>query len=396
MRVAIIGAGIGGLAAASLLADQGHDITVFDRFDRPRPLGSGLVIQPVGQSVLAQIGALEHARSLGNPITRMLGLETATQRRVLDVRYDLADPATFGLALHRASLFEALWKAMQARGNITLMPSSHVVDIRQDDDTAEILLQDTATDDHRKNGPFELVVNASGAGSALSPVRCRPLPYGAIWGTVDWPQTDLPKSDLSQRYRQASHMLGVLPIGHMPHENGFKAAIFWSLPSSGHTAWQNAGTKAWVRQTTELWPAFAPFAEQITDPAQMTMATYRHGTLLRPYTNRLVHIGDAAHRASPQLGQGANMALLDAAALASALTTRPLSRALPAYARARRLHTGIYQFMSRAFTPMYQSDSRVLPLVRDRLLFPVSQIPPVPRLLTSLVCGTMVRPCGPL
>ena len=122
------------------------------------------------------------------------------------------------------------------------------------------------------------------------------------------------------------------------------------------------------------------------------MARYSHGTLNRPYTNRLVHIGDAAHRASPQLGQGANMALLDALALSRALATRTIGQALPACARARRLHTKIYQAMSWAFTPMYQSDSKILPILRDRVLFPVSQIPPTPRILTGLVCGTMVSP----
>jgi hypothetical protein len=41
---------------------------------------------------------------------------------------------------------------------------------------------------------------------------------------------------------------------------------------------------------------------------------------------------------------------------------------------------------------MYQSDSKILPILRDRVLFPASQIPPVPRILTRLVCGTMVPP----
>ncbi|MEO0903243.1 MAG: hypothetical protein AAFX89_00575 [Pseudomonadota bacterium] len=51
-----------------------------------------------------------------------------------------------------------------------------------------------------------------------------------------------------------------------------------------------------------------------------------------------------------------------------------------------------YQAMSAVFTPQYQSDSRWLPVLRDRVLYPVSQVPPGPRLLTSIVCGTMLPP----
>ncbi|SMX36954.1 FAD-dependent oxidoreductase [Octadecabacter ascidiaceicola] len=391
MRIAIIGAGMGGLTAASLLADQGHDITIFDQFDTPKPVGSGLVIQPVGQQVLAEIGALETALSYGNRVTHMLGIEAQNGRRVLDVKYDLVDPNAYGLAIHRAALFDALWQAMQTRSGITLTTASNVTSVRQDDDSIEVF---TATND--SHGPFDLCIDSSGAGSPLSPIKAKPLSYGAIWGTVDWPETDIPKHHLSQRYVKASHMIGALPIGTFPNDNTFKAAVFWSLPRNGFKAWQDAGLDAWKNEATALWPALAPFVDQITDAGQMTMARYSHGTLNRPYNNRLVHIGDAAHRASPQLGQGANMALLDALALSRTLNTRPIKQALPAYARARRLHTKIYQAMSWAFTPMYQSDSALLPLIRDRALFPISQIPPTPRILTSLVCGTMVSPIGRL
>ncbi|AKS45248.1 2-polyprenyl-6-methoxyphenol hydroxylase [Octadecabacter temperatus] len=391
MRIAIIGAGMGGLTAASLLADQGHEITIFDQFDTPKPVGSGLVIQPVGQQVLAEVGALETALSYGNRVTHMLGIEAQNGKRVLDVKYDLVDPNAYGLAIHRAALFDALWKAMLTRDGITLTTASDVTSVRQDDDSIEVF---TAT--HDVHGPFDLCIDSSGAGSPLSPIKSKPLGYGAIWGTVDWPETEIPKHHLSQRYVKASHMIGALPIGHIPGQNGFKAAVFWSLPSDSYAAWQDAGLDAWKAEATTLWPALAPFVNQITDADQMTMARYTHGTLNRPYSNRLVHIGDAAHRASPQLGQGANMALLDALALSRALNTRPLTQALPAFARARRLHTKIYQAMSWAFTPMYQSDSALLPLIRDRALFPISQIPPTPRILTSLVCGTMVPPIGRL
>lgn len=391
MRIAIIGAGMGGLTAACLLADDGHDVTIFDQFDMPQPVGSGLVIQPVGQKVLSEVGALARATTLGNRVTHMIGIEANTGDRVLDVQYDLRDPNAYGLAIHRAALFDALWQAMKTRTGITLVPSSEITSVRQDDEAVELF---TATNDI--HGPFDLAIDAAGAGSSISPIKTRPLGYGAIWGTVDWPDTDIPLHQLSQRYVGASNMIGVLPIGQMPNETTPQAAIFWSLPANSYKDWKTAGLDAWKTNATNIWPALAPFVDQFTNPDQMTMARYSHGTLNRPYNNRLVHIGDAAHRASPQLGQGANMALLDASALAKALNTRPIKQALPAYVRARSLHTKIYQSMSWGFTPMYQSDSRLLPLIRDKLLFPASQTTPIQHLLTNIVCGTMIAPTGSL
>jgi 2-polyprenyl-6-methoxyphenol hydroxylase-like FAD-dependent oxidoreductase len=88
----------------------------------------------------------------------------------------------------------------------------------------------------------------------------------------------------------------------------------------------------------------------------------------------------------------ANMALLDAAALVKCLTIFPMKEALPRHAKARRLHTNVYQAMSWAFTPMYQSNSRILPIMRDYILGPLSKVPPVPAMLSSLVKGSMINP----
>ena len=385
-RIGIVGAGIGGLAAAALLHDAGCDVTLFDRFEAPRPVGSGLVIQPVGQRVLAAVGALEAANALGAAITRMAGQEAETGRAVLDVSYDPGGRGTHGLAIHRGALFEVLWQAVQRRG-VPIVQGAQVAD-RQGQ-----VLRMMNGDDH---GPFDLIVDASGTGSPLSPLVSRPLPYGAIWGTVDWPDTPLPHNELRQCYRRANRMIGVLPIGQMPGGGSQKAAVFWSLPADGHAAWLARGLGAWRDEAQSLWPDVAPFLSQITDPAQMTMARYSHGTLANPYGPGLVHIGDAAHRASPQLGQGANMALLDALALAEAMRHANGQDPLALYAQARRWHVRAYQAFSAAFTPQYQSDSRILPLLRDRLLFPLSQVQPIPRVLTALVCGTMLPPLASL
>jgi len=382
MKIAIAGAGIGGLTAATLLAKDGHEVSVFDQFATPRPVGSGLVIQPVGQAVLDMIGALDEALDLGNVVHHMLGHEAEGGRRVLDVWYSRDGGSRFGLAIHRASLFTAIWNAAQ-RQDITLHQSAAVRNAKN----GLLTLQDGTS-----HGPFDLIIDAAGASSPLSPLTSRPLPYGAIWSTVDWPETRLPTTQLSQCYRRADRMIGALPIGKMPDDPVQKAAIFWSLPRDKYEDWLAGGLDKWKSEAITLWPEFAPFAAQITDPNQMTMARYSHGTLRKPYGASIVHIGDAAHRASPQLGQGANMALLDALALARALRVEKGQDALARYAKSRRLHVGIYQAMSAIFTPQYQSDSRSLPFLRDRILFPASQIQPIPKLLTAIVCGSMVNP----
>ena len=63
MRVAVVGCGTGGPAAALLLKAAGHDVEIFERFNTPSPIGAGLLLQPTGQAVLARLGLLARSRS---------------------------------------------------------------------------------------------------------------------------------------------------------------------------------------------------------------------------------------------------------------------------------------------------------------------------------------------
>lgn len=390
LRIGIAGAGIGGLAAASLLARDGHQVTLFDQFDAPRPIGSGLMIQPVGQVVLEACRAAQGAIEAGTKLTRMRGLEVEHGRMVLDVGYARASGG-FGLGIHRASLHDALLGAATDAG-ATLVASAPVTGSEVRD------VGRSLTFDGNPSAHFDLVIDAGGASSPLSPLRARPLSYGAIWATVPWPEdTELPTDELTQRYERAFRMAGVLPIGTLPGQTSRQAAIFWSLPRARMAGWPG-NYAGWCRQVGMFWPEFAPFLAGASGPEAFTPATYTHGSLWRPYSDRLVHIGDAAHRASPQLGQGANMALLDAYALAHALRCRPVETALPYYTGLRRWHTALYQLLSASFTPQYQSGSAWLPRLRDHVLAPISRIPPVPAILTRLVSGDLipaVRGLGP-
>lgn len=382
MKIGIAGAGIGGLAAAALLARDGHSVAVFDQFDAPQPVGSGLVIQPVGLSVLDRIGVGDKARRLGARISSMFGHEAENHRVVLSVSYGNASDR-MGLGIHRATLFSLLLDAAQDAG-ARLVPSHRVLGR----EGQALRFGDRLSD------PFDLIVDACGAGSHLSPLISRPLPYGAVWATVPWPEeSPLPQDRLTQCYRRADRMFGVLPVGAMPDQPGQKlAAIFYSLPVSGFEDWSRTGFEHWRQQAIRLWPDFAPFLGWVAGHDAFTFASYTHGSLAKPYGEGIVHIGDAAHRASPQLGQGANMALLDALALQRALAMAEEEEALRLYAGARRWHVATYQALSASFTPQYQSDSRVLPVIRDRVLAPMSRIWPVPGILTRLVCGDLVPP----
>ena len=133
--------------------------------------------------------------------------------------------------------------------------------------------------------------------------------------------------------------------------------------------------------------------DRIADPNQLTFARYAHRLTRRPVEGSLVHIGDAWHAASPQLGQGANMALLDAAALSHALArTNGIDDALETYASARRWHVRVFQALSLSLTPFYQSDSAALPFVRDRMVAALARIPPGPQFLAAMVTGTVIDP----
>jgi 2-polyprenyl-6-methoxyphenol hydroxylase-like FAD-dependent oxidoreductase len=188
-------------------------------------------------------------------------------------------------------------------------------------------------------------------------------------------------------------MVGVLPIGRLQGETRKQAAFFWSLKHADRAAWLATPLEIWKDEVRALWPETEPLLTQIGAHDDIVFATYAHRTLSDPISRDCVHVGDSWHCASPQLGQGANMALLDALALARALETQSnLDAALGEYARLRALHIQLYQLASFMFTPAYQSDSDAYAFVRDWIMSPLSRLPPAPTLLAALVAGEIGAP----
>jgi 2-polyprenyl-6-methoxyphenol hydroxylase-like FAD-dependent oxidoreductase len=373
-QIAIAGCGVAGLASAVLLRQQGARVVVYDKLSTPAPIGSGLILQPVGLHVLDAMGVGERMRALGAPMRRLYG--KSGRKVVLDVRYDaLGAHAPCGLGVHRGALFEVLYDAARAAG-------------AEIEAGREVIAADDGrlvfTDGHSPR--FDLVIDALGMRSPLSRAPEQNLAFGALWASLDW-AGPFDAAALEQRYEAARKMVGVMPIGRN------QAAFFWSLKHSDRAAWQARPLEAWKDEVRALWPDTAPLLDQIERHDDLVFAAYAHRTLRAPLSRHCVHVGDSWHCTSPQLGQGANMALLDAFALAHALTRQSnLDAALGEYARLRLWHIRLYQAASWLFTPAYQSDSAAFAMLRDQIMSPLARMPPAPQILAALVAGQLGAP----
>ena len=396
-KIAIIGCGPAGLSAAIALHDKGHAVSIFERFEKAGPVGSGLMLQPTGLAVLERFGLRDEVEAIGQRIDGMLGRIAPNGKIVLDIEYAVLSREMYGVAIHRAALFHVLFEAVASR-SIPIHVNSEIDNLLSQPDYVQLIRANGELVDER----YDLVVDASGSQSKLQtlanvPPSSRILDYGALWATVKHDSTIFNDFLLEQRYRAANIMVGVLPCGRLPSETQSVATFFWSLKNDSFLAVKEAGIDRWKEEVMQCWPAVETLLSQINHFDDLAYARYSHHTLSVPFSDRLVFIGDAAHSTSPQLGQGANMALLDSYALAQALdsdlsTRNSLQQSLENYAKIRRTHVRLYQAASYTLTPFYQSDSKLLPWLRDMLFEPVSKLPFASKIVTSLGAGLLASP----
>ncbi len=384
LEVAIAGAGIGGLSLATMLARRGAKVVVYDQMEAPQPIGSGFVLQPTGLAILKAMDLFDAIAARGQVITRMHGAlaggSSGQGKTVLEISY----PGDgHGIAVQRVALFDLLLCAAISAG-VRFETNARTTGVIEGGRPALLL------DGGRATPSADLVVDAMGANSPIGHDPAKELNYGALWATVPWPEGGpFHPHELEQRYERASHMAGVLPVGTAREGAAPMATFFWSLRNRDIDAWRTAGREAWLERVNALWPQALPLAK-VAEPIH---ARYRHHTR-KPVTGRgVIRIGDAWHATSPQLGQGANMAMIDAASLASALSRAPsIDEAFALHLRQRGPHVWLYQTLSLVLTPFYQSDSRILPAMRDIAIGPTTRMPLVRQLVSRLVTGDFLSP----
>jgi 2-polyprenyl-6-methoxyphenol hydroxylase-like FAD-dependent oxidoreductase len=396
MKVAVVGCGIAGMAAALAFARDGHTVTVFERFSAVKPVGAGLLLQPSGLAALQALGLREAVEASGSRIARLEG-RSHPDRLVLDLQYARLDPAAYGLGVRRSALFDALFAPL-AQAGVELRFDTQMLRV----DTPDRPLLRDATG--AAYGPFDLIIAADGANS---PLRASAQPnarapiyrWGAAWASVT-ADASVWDGALRQRYQGARRLMGVLPTGPVTSASGggiggqINAAVFWSLRVQEEGAFRAGGLTGLRSAAGAVWPEAAGLLGQLRGMDEVTFSTYRHVSAWPWGRGGVVLIGDAAHAASPVLGHGANLSLADAVGLARAFRSERgvLYKALGSYRRARRPFVAWAQTVAWVLTPLFQSRAPLFGLLRDRLLPLARKIGVLERLMLRTLTGEARMP----
>lgn len=364
--VAIVGSGVAGAATAIRLAERGVDVDLYEAVPEPQPIGAGLLLQPTGQRVLAAMGLLNEALALGVRVDGLFG-DTPEGRAVLDMSYRRYHPEAYGLGLQRGALMGLLWGRVRELG-IRWHCGTAVEGFEQDGNGVTLRLAG------REPARHAALILANGSFSRLREgmkveQRVRTFPWGAIWTVLPAPE-GFPQIELRQRFRSASQMIGLMPVGKAGVDDTERGInLYWSLPLAELDGWAaRTGLDQLKQQMGGLFPDVTPLLAGLQEPAQLREARYADVWMSRWHDGRVLAIGDCAHGMSPQLGQGANMALIDAHVLAAQMDSGRTDwpQAFANWSQQRRAHLRFYGQASRGLTPMFQSHAVVAPWLRDR------------------------------
>ncbi len=384
MRIAIVGCGSAGPAAATLLSRQGHEVTLFERAPSCKAVGAGFLLQPSGMEVLGRLGILDDVMKHAAKVDRLHILDEQNQE-LLDLHYGELSDGSFGAGLHRPVLLHYLMKSMEEAG-VNLVWGWPVGDAVREKGKWTMV----ATDGRESSG-FDLLVVADGARSKLRSLTQshgvnRGYPWGAHW-FIGKNKGVFPENELYQVVQGTRKLGGFLATGQDLDHGDPMVSLFWSIRIADDERLRSRPLDDWKREILRLCPKAEVLLDQIESWDQVLTARYGDVRLQRWYGEGVVVLGDAAHAMSPQLGQGVNLALADAACLADCLGDLSINQALKEYQRRRRWALGYYQFATRWLTPWFQSDFEWLSPIR-KLAFAIGgRIPWARKLMTLTMAG---------
>ena len=354
-RVLIVGGGIGGLASAAVLEREGIESDVFERAPALQEVGAGISLWSNAVEVLSRIGLDEKVVALGTIIRRSTTMTASG--RVLGVESIEAygNRAGFPSAcVHRADLQRTLASAIDPK---RLHLNAACDEVREVDDAAVLRL----VDGREEQGT--LLVGADGIASVVrrdlhGPSEPRPAGYVAYRGIAPHEFPEVPPGEVRLIVGRGSQV-GLFPCG--PRRLYWFATV--NLP-------RDSGDPSRLVDRFRDWcdPVAAVMA------GTPTASILRHPVLDRPPLwpwgrGRMTLLGDSAHAATPNLGQGACQAIEDAVVLAASLRRHGLTPgALRHYEEARRRRAELVIRSSRSLGQVLQWERGPLVRFRDLLM----------------------------
>lgn len=321
-RIVIVGAGLAGALLATLLARRGWEVEIFEKRGDPRVAGYA-----GGRSInlaLAERG--RHALRLAGIDARIMGRAVMMRGRLVhfpDGRTELQrygrDDSEVIWSIHRGELNLVLLDAAERAGaRLRFHRELTAVDF----DACTATFRDDR-DGTRHETPFESLVGADGAGSALRAAMARVADLGERIENLghSYKELEIPPA-ADGGFRIEPHALHIWPRGRymciaLPNDAGtFTVTLF--LPNEGEPSFATVRTGADARALFERdFPDAMPLIPDLSrdfarNPASVLATLYLDRWHLG---GQAVLLGDAAHAMVPFHGQGMNCAFEDCVAL---------------------------------------------------------------------------------
>lgn len=369
LDVVVAGGGIGGLAAALALANNGIPVTVLEQAHEFSELGAGIQLGPNAFHALDRLGVGQQARDRAVFIDHLIMMDGPTGEKIAEIPVNEPFRHRFGnpyAVIHRADVHGVLLDGCRASPRINLHTRKRVVAYEVVEGGVKII---TADGEHLLGGALV------GADGLRSRVREQVVGDGG------------PKSSGHICYR------AVLPIDQMPEDLRWNAATLWAGPGTHLVHYPLRGWKEFNIVATFQGEPAAIGPQGLPGDREELLFRFRHLSAkprrileaapswkrwvlgdrdpVANWTDRLVTLlGDAAHPMHQYFAQGACMALEDAVCLADhvAAAEGDFAAAFLSYQGLRLVRTARVQLSAREIGRHLYHPSGVHAQVRTAML----------------------------